>query len=314
MTISQFVTKHYFPHHVSQLKPSVRAPYECNWDKHLKPVCGQIRLRDFRTTDGEQIMRELVKRNLGRNTVRHCKSILSGIFSEAIRLGVLDTGNPVREVRIPTSRLKPPEETQAYTLDEITTMLRTLIGPAKAIIAVFAYTGLRKGEVAALQCESWHDHALWVEKSRWRKQFTEPKSAKGKSPVPVIAPLAMILSDHLNGRTDGLMFGSRKGTPLNLDNFAKRTIRPVLEKLRIGWYGFHAFRRGLATNLNKMGVDPKVVQAIMRHAYFETTMNHYVKAVPESARKAMENLEKLICSEYAVNQAVNQDDKVAQVI
>ena len=60
-----------------------------------------------------------------------------------------------------------------------------------------------------------------------------------------------------------------KGTPLNLDNFAKRKIRPMLERLGLGWYGFHAFRRGLATKLNQLGVDPKDVQAILRQADFQ---------------------------------------------
>jgi hypothetical protein len=50
-----------------------------------------------------------------------------------------------------------------------------------------------------------------------------------------------------------------------------------------------------------MGVDPKDVQPILRHADFETMMNQYVKSVPQSARKAMENLESLICSQYAAN-------------
>ena len=85
-----------------------------------------------------------------------------------------------------------------------------------------------------------------------------------------------------------------------MENFARRTVRPLLEKLELPWYGWHAFRRGLATNLNQIGVDPKDVQAILRHADFQTTMNHYVKSVPESARKAMEGLERLICSQYAV--------------
>ena len=86
------------------------------------------------------------------------------------------------------------------------------------LIAVFAYTALRKGEVAALRCESWRDGALWVEKSCWRGQITEPKSRKSKAPVPVIAPLANTLQEHLAGRTEGLIFSSRKGTPLNLDS------------------------------------------------------------------------------------------------
>jgi integrase len=310
MTISRFVTQHFFASHVPKLKPSVRAPYECNWRLHLQPLCGQMRLRDFRTSEGQAVIDELAKHKLGRNAVRRCKSLLSGIFSEAIRLGFLDSGNPVREVRIPA--LPEPEDTKHYTLEETTTMLRTFIGPAKAIIAVFAYTGLRKSEVAALRCESWRDGALCVEKSCWRGGFTEPKSRKSKAPVPVIAPLAKILQEHLAGRTEGLIFPSRTGTPLNLDNLARRTIRPVLEKLELSWYGWHAFRRGLGTNLNQLGVEPKDIQAILRHSDFETTMNQYVKSVPKSARKAMESLESLICSQYAVNSPIG-DDRSAQV-
>ena len=76
-------------------------------------------------------------------------------------------------------------------------------------------------------------------------------------------------------------------------------MRPLLEKLELPWYGWHAFRRGLATNLNQMGVDPKDVQAILRHADFQTTMNHYVKAVPESVKRAMERFETLLCTNCA---------------
>lgn len=101
MTLAQFVDGYFMTVHVAQLKPSVRPPYECNWEKHLKPLCRHIRLRDFRTSTGQQVIDELAKRSVGRNTVRMFKSLLSGIFSEAIRLGILDTGNPMREVRIP---------------------------------------------------------------------------------------------------------------------------------------------------------------------------------------------------------------------
>jgi len=178
-------------------------------------------------------------------------------------------------------------------------MLKSIIGPARAVIAVFAYTGLRKGEVAALRWENWRDGLLWVEQSAWRGQFTDPKSHRSKAPVPVIGPLAKILEECRAGQTEGLIFRSSRGTPLNLENFARRTVRPLLEKLELPWYGWHAFRRGLATNLNQIGVDPKDVQAILRHADFQTTMNHYVKVVPESVKRAMERFETLMCTDCA---------------
>ena len=41
------------------------------------------------------------------------------------------------------------------------------------------------------------------------------------------------------------------------------------------WQGWHAFRRGLATNLHRLGVAGKEIQSILRHVNLSTTMNIY---------------------------------------
>ena len=66
------------------------------------------------------------------------------------------------------------------------------------------------------------------------------------------------------------------------------------------WHGWHAFRRGLATNLYRIGVSDKTVQAILRHANVSTTMEHYVKSVDEDAIRAMQALEKQVLSRLTV--------------
>jgi integrase len=60
---------------------------------------------------------------------------------------------------------------------------------------------------------------------------------------------------------------------------------------RLCWHGWHAFRRGLATNLHRLGVSDKVIQQILRHANVTTTMNTYVKTVSADAENAMKTLE-----------------------
>jgi hypothetical protein len=67
-------------------------------------------------------------------------------------------------------------------------------------------------------------------------------------------------------------------------------MRPALERAKIPWYGWHAFRRGLA-NLNRLRVSDKVIQQILRHANLTTTMNIYVKMVSPDAQEAMKTLE-----------------------
>ena len=38
----------------------------------------------------------------------------------------------------------------------------------------------------------------------------------------------------------------------------------------------HCFRRWLASDLNKKGVDPTIIQDILGHSSFETTQKHYL--------------------------------------
>ena len=57
------------------------------------------------------------------------------------------------------------------------------------------------------------------------------------------------------------------------------------------WRGWHAFRRGLATNLHTLGVDDKTIQAILRHSNVSLTINVYIKSVTESQVNAMDVLE-----------------------
>src|SRR6266850_7030020 len=72
---------------------------------------------------------------------------------------------------------------------------------------------------------------------------------------------------------------------------ARKVIWPVLETAGVPWYGWHAFRRGLATNLHRLGVPAKVIQQVLRHANITTTMNIYVKSDNEEATAAMGKLE-----------------------
>jgi len=44
--------------------------------------------------------------------------------------------------------------------------------------------------------------------------------------------------------------------------FVRRMIRPALEAIDLPWHWWHAFRRGLASNLYAMGASDKVVQRI----------------------------------------------------
>jgi len=104
-------------------------------------------LRDFRTVDGEKLLEAIAKEHkLTSTTLAHIKAFLSGICRFAKRQGVINSENPMRDVVLP--RGMPAGETHAYSLEEVTQVLNVLPEPAATIVAIAAFTGVRKGDCA----------------------------------------------------------------------------------------------------------------------------------------------------------------------
>jgi len=77
-------------------------------------------------------------------------------------------------------------------------------------------------------------------------------------------------------------------------------MKDVLKRAGISWQGWHGFRRDLASNLNRLGVDDSVIQRILRHSNVATTPNHYIKTASPDAIAAMKQFsEALMCSACA---------------
>jgi len=73
------------------------------------------------------------------------------------------------------------------------------------------------------------------------------------------------------------------------------TLRTISEPhFKTEWHGWHACRRGLGSNLNRLGVSDVVIQRILRHANVSTTMAFYVKSSSDDVRRAMTKLENSI--------------------
>ena len=162
---------------------------------------------------------------LSHRSLLHIKSLLSGVFTYAKRIGVLDGVNPMRDVSVPKG--KPGKETYAYSLEEIRTMIRVLPEPARTIVAVAAFTGLRGSELRGLQWNDFTGDELRVTRTVWRTHVGEPKTHASVAPVPVLPVLCQILGEHKkrDGRA-GYIFSGPSGRPTDIESLATRVIRP----------------------------------------------------------------------------------------
>lgn len=327
VSLIDFVDRVYLPRMRQQKRPSTVKGYSDIWEKHLKPRSAGLWIREVRTCDIQSVLDDVAQPGvLSTNSLRHIKSQISGIFSYAKQQGYFDGENPARNTAIPPAR--PSEETYAYSLEEIGQILSVLPEPAATVFAVAAFTGARRGEIRGLMWENYQDGEIRITRSIWNKHISEPKTRKSKGAIPVIAPLARRLEAHRSRRGDpktGVMFPNVNGDAMDLGNLLNRSILPALnrcavcgkpraecgkatedsergfppheferDKILPEWQGWHAARRGLGTNLYRLGVPEKTIQAILRHANVSTTNTYYIKSAADDTRAAMAKLERIV--------------------
>jgi integrase len=289
-TVAGFISTVYLPHCKQNLRPSTASGY-AHLFKLLKPHLGDTRLRVFGPVEGEALLSDFAAEKPRAHTqIKNVKGFLSGAFRYAVRTGVIRF-NPMREVISPRGG-KPMRNTYAYSLAEIQAMLKVLPEPARTAVFVAALTGLRHSEIRGLRWDDFTGTELRVRRAVWASHVSETKTPGSAAPVPVLPVLKKALNIHRKRSVGEFIFTGGTGRPLVLMNVTRRDIIPTLAKAKIPWHGWHAFRRGLASNLNRLGVDDSVIQKILRHSAVATTQLHYIKTTSAETAAAMKKLEK----------------------
>jgi integrase len=265
LSVVEFWDQEYFPYITTQCRPSTVNGYKNMWNLYLKGRL-DLPLRDFRTVNCERLLQVIaLEQNLSSAALKHVKHLLSGVFRYAIRTGALNGMNPVQAACIP--RPRTGSETHADGLDQIQKMLDILPQPAKTIVAIAAFARLRKGELRALRPGDYDGTSLKIQRAAWRRYMTEPKGKRGIGTVPLILTAARLLDEHLASvKPENFIFETVHGGPADLEGMVRKIIRPKLAEAGLPWYGLHAFRRGMATNLHELGIADVVIQAILRHS------------------------------------------------
>lgn len=339
--LGEFVENTFLPSVKQNAKPSTYRGYKNVWESYVKPLVSRQRtnLKDFKTCHVQRWLDQIGQGNLSRNSLKRIKSMISGCFAEAKRLGFYNGENPARDTKV-NPHAAAPAATYAYSLEEVQYILAHLPDPAATIFAVAAFTGLRRGEIEGLEWTDYHDGELHVARAVWNGQTVTPKTAMSGSAVPVIRPLAERLEIHRLRNGDlksGPIFPTGSKKPVSMNNILNRQILPALNRcLHCGmseglphlkakecpgyerdpripeWHGFHAARRGLGSNLYRLGVADKVIQQILRHSNVAVTLGYYIKSNSSDVAEAMEKFEQNI-TEKSEGQTLRDSDRTVNL-
>jgi len=298
MLVTDFWETLYLPHisGTGGLKESTVWGYKQIWNQHLKPHFAGVKLKDYRTHHGSQLLTTLAKK-LGRRTVTNTKNLMSAIFTYAVNTGVIET-NPCHDMK-PLIRTIEPADTKAYDLETALAIIDLF--PAEpdiqCMLSLLYFCGLRIGEVAGLKWEDFSSTQVSIQRAIVRSKECTPKSKSSVAPVPLIAPVLGALQrwNAASGFPKTCwVFLNDKGKPQDLKSVIQRKVVPVVEKADLPWYGTHAFRRGTGTLLTELTGDALSAKQVLRHANVSTTTAAYVKEMPKEGAAGLKLFEQKV--------------------
>jgi len=290
----------------SRIKKSTYTKYCCILDKHINPEIGSYKPSDITNLVIESFTTKLlIEKDLSSKTVKDILVILKSILSYAFKQVSISINSI--EIIYPKPQYKEMRVLNTKEQETLLLYLTNNMDACKFGIIVAMFTGLRLGEICALQ---WKDivrdeGAIYVRKTMQRlkksstsdsqKTFISIDSPKSFSSVRIIP-----LNDELSKLCEKMRCSDKECYILTGN---KTYMEPRLLQYRLKKYccecnladiHFHTLRHTFATRCTEAGVDIKSLSEILGHSSTSITLDRYVHSSLELKRKNMNKLSNVI--------------------
>jgi integrase len=241
-------------------------------------------------------------KGLAPNSVNAVVLVLHASLTMAYALGLTKTVH-VDKIKRPTVREKPVE---SFTTEEQKLIEQAVLAdrrPKMFGIVLCLYTGLRIGELLALE---WSDIDLLkgevsVTKScydgidgqgKLKRIVTTPKTDSSIRIIPIPKQLLPLLRDHKKKSKSKYVI-SQGSDGITVRSY-QRSFELLLKKNNIEHHGFHALRHTFATRAIECGMDVKSLSEILGHKNPTITLKRYVHSFMEHKKEYMNRMGKML--------------------
>ena len=222
-----------------------------------------------------------------RQTLSQYLSAVNDVFTFAVKNRIINT-NPCDFVSI--TAIKPKKERTALSKDERLRISACTYN--RAWIAVFMmYTGLRRGEAAAL---TWADvdlkqKTITVNKSYDYKEYRikPPKTKAGYRIIPIPDNLIPILEAHKGSKKENVIL-SAKGEMMT-EQAWRRLNDKIVKETGVD-FEWHQLRHTYTSVLYSAGVDVLTACQILGHSDVKTTMAIYTHLEDSKKKLSIDKL------------------------
>ena len=293
VTLRWFYENRFLPQKEQQWKVTSRPKTKRFIENYLLKRFGDTLLGDLDKFTLQTYLNEMAPK-YSKSVLSKIRVYFNSILDEAVELEMLPK-NPAGKLAVPKSGKR--RATKHLTPEEIRQILFHLSDRDRLIVRMFLVLGLRPGEMFALRWNDKQGNSLRIDSSITDGMEVETKTEGSDSfvwlPASIDTELEFWRGTATNATPDTFVFPSSRGTAINTTNFLFRVLKEAGRNAGIEGVTHQMLRRTCSTYMAQI-TSVKDVQAHLRHTNAKTTLEHYIKSVPESVRVAVESLDQLL--------------------
>ena len=319
---------------IGALKPTTLNQYLAIYDKHVRSTFGNFKIKEITKRKLEAFYKGKMAEGLSLSVLTNIAKPINQTFRIAEDEGWIrrpPTRGSLKAVIAASRRnqCEANERIKALTEHEQTLLLDWLLNSERFeslgyIVKTMLFTGMRIGELAALQNSDIADGYISVEKSlayfsmdcdgkkKMIRKMQKPKSNAGRRLIPLLSPAKEAIKQYRSWETknkitlvspidgyDDYVFLTRMGFPLSSSTVNSALAKAVdainrerksREEVIFPHVSCHWFRRTFATRLCESDVSLRVAQYVLGHADVNITASIYTAVSEELAATEMEKL------------------------
>lgn len=270
-----------------------------HFNNHIIPFFGKMKIKDIKLVVCQRFINELTK-NFKRSTIKIYRVLVGMILDYAVKLEIIAT-NYMKYTDIPRIKEEKKKDNY-YTKSELLEFLEVVKNKYSfelyCIFRVFAFTGIRRGELCAL---TWKDVDLKNKTLTINKNMTY---VKGCYKISETKTKSSIRTIYLDNETVEILKQYRKQSPfVPLDTsifnkkpeFIKYHLKVIYNKdPNLKRITIHGFRHTHATLLYESGIDVKDISNRLGHSTIQTTLDIYTHLTEDKKKDVTEKFSKFM--------------------
>ena len=280
-----------------KIKKTTLVNYKLYVDSYIIPVLGSKAVNEIKTSDIQKLLDD--NKDKAKKTLMEIKACIAQIMKYAVSDGIINR-NPCEsvDILIPSDKCTEREALPLTEYKDILENMDKLGSQDKVFLALFMYTGMRRGEGLALTWEDIDFNANEIHINRNATYpctnvplITTPKTKAGTRTIPLDATLREILLPH---RAEGYVIHADDPLkPLTITQL-KSIFKRINRTINMHGATLHTIRHSFLTYAVGETTDYKTVQGISGHADVFTLMNRYAHPQQDKMKELSVHLHEIL--------------------